>query len=51
MPKLYQGICAIHDMSGFGHIGRLKGVQHYSDRALLLPVDIAVIHDGNGDME
>jgi len=51
MSKLWQGILAIHDTSGFGHLGEhIPGVEFYADRALLTPVDIAVIQsDGFED--
>ena len=51
MSKLWQGILAIHDTSGFGHLGEhIPGVEFYADRALLTPVDVAVIQtDGFDD--
>ncbi len=51
MPKLWERMMAIHDMSGFGHIGAVPGVEHYADRALLLPVDIAVVLDDGEDLD
>ena len=51
MSKLWQGILAIHDTSGFGHLGEhIPGVEFYADRVLLTPVDVAVIQtDGFDD--
>lgn len=50
MPKLWQGILAIHDTSGFGHLGEhIPGVEFYADRALLTPVDVAVIQSDGFD--
>jgi len=50
MPKLWQGILAIHDTSGFGHLGEhIHGVEFYADRALLAPVDVAVIQSDGFD--
>jgi hypothetical protein len=50
MSKLWQGILAIHDTSGFGHLGeRIPGVAFYADRALLAPVDVAVIQSDGFD--
>lgn len=51
MPRLLERTMAIHDMSGFGHIGAVPGVEHYADRALLLPVDVAVVLDDGEDFE
>lgn len=52
MSKLWDGLAAIHDMSGFGHIGdRIPGIPYYADRALLLPVDIAVVMDDGEDLD
>lgn len=50
MPKLWQGILAVHDTSGFGHLGEhIPGVEFYADRALLTPVDVAVIQSDGFD--
>lgn len=50
MSKLWRGILAIHDTSGFGHLGEhIPGVEYYADRALLTPVDIAVIQSDGFD--
>jgi hypothetical protein len=50
MSKLWQGILAIHDTSGFGHLGEhIPGVEFYADRALLTPVDVAVIQSDGFD--
>lgn len=51
MSKLWQGILAIHDTSGFGHLDhRIPGVRFFADRVLLTPVDVAVIQaDGFDD--
>lgn len=38
MRNLWSDLHIAHDMSGFGHMsGLIKGVAHYSDRAMLLP--------------
>ncbi|GEM_PF-2341426 len=50
MSKLWQGILAVHDTSGFGHLGEhIPGVAFYADRALLVPADIAVIQSDGFD--
>lgn len=50
MSKLWQGILAIHDTSGFGHLGEhIPGVEFYADRVLLTPVDVAVIQSDGFD--
>lgn len=50
MSKLWQGILAIHDTSGFGHLGEhIPGVAFYADRVLLTPVDVAVIQSDGFD--
>ncbi|HTK60297.1 MAG TPA: hypothetical protein VL283_03800 [Candidatus Baltobacteraceae bacterium] len=50
MSKLWRGILAIHDTSGFGHLGEhIPGVEFYADRALLTPVDVAVIQSDGFD--
>lgn len=50
MSKLWQGILAIHDTSGFGHLGEhIPGVEFFADRALLVPADIAVIQSDGFD--
>ncbi len=50
MSKLWQGILAIHDTSGFGHLGEhIPGVAFYADRALLTPADVAVIQSDGFD--
>lgn len=49
MTKLWQDLVAVHDTSsGFGHLNHNHpGLPYYADRALLLPVDLAVVmHDG-----
>lgn len=46
MSKLWQDLVAVHDTTIFGHLRRNHaGVPYYADRALLLPVDIAVVMD------
>lgn len=50
MSKLWQGILAIHDTSGFGHLGEhIPGVEFFADRVLLTPVDVAVIQSDGFD--
>ncbi len=52
MSNPWENIIAIHDTSHFEHIGvGVKGVQFYSDRALLLPAEAAVIQDDGDDLD
>lgn len=52
MTKLWEGLAVVDDMTGFGHISdHLPGLSYYSDRALLTPVDIAVVMDDGEDLE
>ncbi|HTK04474.1 MAG TPA: hypothetical protein VL500_02730 [Candidatus Eisenbacteria bacterium] len=52
MTKLWEGLAVVDDMTGFGHIrDHLPGLPFYSDRALLTPVDIAVVMDDGEDLE